>query len=282
MVGVRIEGRLGNQLFQYAFIYSVARTLNTKFCVSKGIERFILSEYFEIENDFLYPIDKYIFSIQGYKNIFSIHLKKVFYELANKLLFENKPVLVSNEESAEAVLSAIQNGRLFFGFFQSEKFFFKYKEDIKTLFRIKQPYINLFQEILLKNGIEDKQITVVHIRRGDYVGLGIALDTTYYHEAIKEFGDTNSFFVFISDDSSFVEKEFAYINNKYVSTNSEIIDFQFLLHANTCILSCSSFSWWGTYLNTNNPKVIVPKYWLGGKQKKAYPKEIILDNWIER
>ena len=72
MIAVRLEGRLGNQLFQYAFIYAAARKLNTSFYLDKSIEKFLLPQYFEVKNDFIRVLDNNIFSVTGYKNIFSI------------------------------------------------------------------------------------------------------------------------------------------------------------------------------------------------------------------
>jgi len=278
MIAVKIEGRLGNQMFQYAFIYAVAKRLKSNFYIDKGIEKFVLSQYFEIKNDFFYPIDKYFFSINGYKNIFTIHLKRFFYTIVNKCFLARIPILIDNNEEADNARLKIENRRLYVGFFQSEKYFKDFEKDIRTFFTVKKQYQQAFHSVFSQIGITGKTV-MVHVRRGDYVGLGLALDTAYYHNAIAEVKSENNFFIFISDDIQFVETEFAYLSNKYVSNNSEIIDFQFLLHANTCILSASSFSWWGAYLNKNNPKVIAPKYWLGKEKGVEYPLGILPENW---
>lgn len=280
MIAVRIEGRLGNQLFQYAFIYAAAKRLNTSFYVDKGIEKYLLSSYFKVENDFLYPLDKYIFSISGFKNIFNHHLRRLVYSIVNWVILQKEPLIITSEETVFEALKRVEDKKLYHGFFQSEEYFKSYKEDIRNLFSVKKNHQDAFQSVYNKLGIVGKTV-VVHVRRGDYVGLGIALNTAYYHKAIAEVGSESNHYIFISDDTQFVESEFAYVKNKYVSTNSEIIDFQFLLHANTCILSASSFSWWGAYLNTNNPKVIVPQYWLGRDKQVEYPNGTIQNNWLK-
>jgi len=45
------------------------------------------------------------------------------------------------------------------------------------------------------------------------------------------------------------------------------------------ILANSTFSWWGAYLNPNNPVVFAPKYWLGFKVNLEYPKGIMSVDW---
>ena len=165
------------------------------------------------------------------------------------------------------------------GFFQSELYFKEAKNEIKKIFTIKEKYRNLYIEAS-KNIPNNKTIIVIHLRRGDYVNLGLDLPLTYYHTAIKNLKVTNPFFIFISDDSGNIKDEFGYLNDIYISTNDEIIDFQFLLNADICILSNSSFSWWGSYLNEKNPQTIVPKYWLNFDNIQ-YPHSILLDDWIK-
>lgn len=78
MVSTKIQGRLANQLFQYAFIYAIAKRLNTCFYIDKSIEKFKLPKYFNIKKDLFYPLDFYLFSIKDQKHIFSYHLKEYF------------------------------------------------------------------------------------------------------------------------------------------------------------------------------------------------------------
>ncbi|RYD77003.1 MAG: alpha-1,2-fucosyltransferase, partial [Sphingobacteriales bacterium] len=107
----------------------------------------------------------------------------------------------------------------------------------------------------------------------------ISLPTSYYHDAIKETLRDNSFYIIISDDHEFVKKEFSYLDHKYISNCSEIIDLQFLMNADQCIISNSTFGWWGAYLNPKNPPVVVPKYWLGFAEKVEFPCNIIPKEW---
>ena len=280
MIAVRIEGRLGNQLFQYAFIYSAAKKLNTSFYCDKGIEKFKLYDYFDIQKDLFYPLDRYVFNTEGFKNIFNYHLRRFAYKVADNILLKKKPVIIDNEDDVVEAIQRLENKKLYYGFFQSQEYFKQYENDIKTLFKIKIEFKEKFAALYSKLDLT-KTIVVVHVRRTDYVGMGIAVDIEYYHNAIKRVRDENSFFVFISDDSKFVEEQFNDIEDKYISTHSEIIDFQFLMHADVCILSCSSFSWWGAYLNNKVSEVIVPKYWLGWNKAKEYPNNIILDRWTQ-
>jgi hypothetical protein len=283
MIAITLEGRLGNQLFQYAFIYAQSKRLHTSFYLDKSVEDFMLPKYFEVENDFLATLDNRVFYIKGYKNIFTVHAKKVFYNLLNKIILGNKTIVVSNETTVKDAFSMFKNNRLYKGYFQSESYFIDFKEEIRTLYKIKKKYSGAFEQVINQFNASKKK-AVIHIRRSDYVDLDIALPVSYYKKAIEIIDDTNIEYIFVSDDPSFIETEFSFIPNKYVSTYNEIIDLQFLINADICILSNSSFSWWGAWLNNNkNKQVFAPKYWIGYKENIEFPTGIsdyMNINWI--
>ncbi|RQO71511.1 hypothetical protein DBR40_17075 [Pedobacter sp. KBW01] len=273
MIAVKLEGRLGNQLFQYAFIYAWAKKLGVSFYLDKSIEPILIDRYFEIKNDRFIWLDRNIFRIKGFKNFFSFYLRKIFYNNLSWFLNLKKISTTGRETEFN-----IDNKTLIRGFFQSESFFISASEEIKSLLAIKPSFRQSFTEIF-KQLPPDSAIVTIHIRRTDYIELDMALPLDYYKEAISKVALTNAYFVFISDDPEFVQVNFADIEPKYISNHSEIIDFQFLIHANCCILSNSSFSWWGAYLNTNNPTVLAPKYWTGFREKKEEPVGITMSNW---
>lgn len=277
MIAVKLEGRLGNQLFQYAFIYSTAKKLNSHFYVDKSTIDFIVPNYFDMENESLFFFDKYLFPIKGYKNIFGFHLKHLFYRIL-KNLYRLTEITFDNQVLPAAQLTNLKDKTMYRGYFQSEEYFADYKEDIFKLLTIKAKYKQQFKSILDTIAISGKYVTV-HIRRGDYTDLGFSLPAEYYHKAIESIHCDENYYIFISDDLSFVEREFAYVKKKYLSRQSEIIDLQFLAHADICILSNSSFSWWGAYLNTRQSQIIAPEYWIGHTQKKELPVNIIPPYW---
>lgn len=278
MIVVRLEGRLGNQLFQYAFAYATAKRLGVSFYIDKSIEVFLVPKYFEIKNDIFFPLDKGVFGIKGFKNIFNLHLRKLWYHILAFIL-GLKNVSFSSEIDYDQQENKITNAAFYMGFFQSERYFSTFKDDVKKLFTLKSLHVESFFKIWHALPAHLEMITI-HLRRTDYVGSDFILPLSYYHENIKRLNGENRFFIFISDDPKFAEDEFSYLSNKYVSHHSEIIDFQMLIHADICVLSNSSFSWWGAYLNQKKAQIIAPKYWSGFNKKKEDPSEIALKNWI--
>ncbi|MBC6112178.1 alpha-1,2-fucosyltransferase [Pedobacter fastidiosus] len=278
MIAVQIEGRMGNQLFQYAFAHATAKKLGVKFYLDKSIEPYLLTEYFNVKKDAIHFLDTYLFRIKGFKNLLSHHLKRIFYQRV-KISLGLKIEAFSNELLFNEQKYKIADRLMYQGFFQSEDYFSSAKDEIKHLFEVKNRHQVTFKKITA-NFPKDKNIIAIHVRRTDYLEIKLALPIAYYHDVISEFDFEKNFFVFISDDPTFVENEFSYIHNKYVSNSNAITDFQFLVHSDTCVISNSSFSWWGAYLNKKNAKVIAPQFWSGFAIKSEEPKGILMKNWI--
>lgn len=124
----------------------------------------------------------------------------------------------------------------------------------------------------------DKCVSV-HVRRGDFVTMGVALDACYYKKAMNYFSP-DSIFVVISDDIEWCKKELGNDNvsivyvDKYSSPENQVYEDLFIpsfcLRGN--ILSCSTFTWWSSMLNRGaSPLRIMPsKWWTGEIDKPLY------------
>jgi hypothetical protein len=278
MIGVELQGRLGNQLFQYAFAYATAKKLKTSFYFDRKLQALFLPTYFNHAADLFYFLYQTIFSIGGFNGFFKNYLKLRFYAAIRRLLnFEL--VYISDQVDPRILVPTLKNNKMFSGYFQAAYYFEPYKTEILERFSLKRKHIIAFEEKFkaLPKGFT---YVVVHIRRTDYIDYNIQLVTDYYHNAIAAAADDNNFYILISDDVQFVKEEFSYLKNKYISAASEIIDFQFLMNADICILSNSTFSWWGAYLNKKNKKVFAPKYWFPVTGEIESPCDIFIADWI--
>ena len=271
------EGRLGNQIFQYVFLKTIQRN-NEKIIVS-GFED--LQEVFEIDD--IVNLNKknrwiraFLFRIIKPTMLF-LSQKKVI----NSISINHEKIL--NKYRRESIVFKEEKGFFSFftfvelGFFQSEKFF---DETIASQLKIKDIYLNKADKFL--NIIPDSSNKIfIHIRRGDYkdytvYGKSTLLPISYYKEQINWFLENRKdcFFIFLSDEPQFVEKEFAYLDNKLISINNDFgTDLAIMTKCNSAILSPSSFGWWGSYLMNDRDVVFAPKYWLGWKSGTDYHKE---------
>jgi len=259
------DGRLGNQLFQYAFLNTIA-TEDEKI-LTVNMEQFV--DKFDINNDFFIHVktNKYTkFIIKKFFKpfmIFLVKLKLIGYIKQNRSDTSSLPSFIENK--GLLVLRLVETN-----FFQSEKFFNPEKID----FKLKSDSLKLANEIF--ESISDDYTKIfVHVRRGDYIfekylgKQGIDLPKQYFLDAIAKIKQEvkNPFFVFLSDDAGFVECCFEYIENKYISRNSMAVDLALMSLCEYGIVSNSSFSWWGAYMMKDRKKVIFPKYWYGWKSK---------------
>ncbi len=269
MIVLFTAGQLGNQIFQYGFIENI-KEKDEKVVTSR-------CEYFEI---FEYRESNYIF-LNKYSRFALRWVLKVFAKLRltssicqNKEISNDYLVNIDSYTHKKGLFSFI---KIVDGFYQSKSFSnFMPKINIK--------YIREAEDYLLDIPQSGQKI-FVHIRRGDYLEWSIlgkknpTLPLSYYKKAITHMGNNleNPFFVFLSNDSEYIEKEFSYIKNKKISKNSVGVDIAIMRNCENAIVSNSTLSWWGINLITTRNKVIAPKYWLGWQSKVWYPKGIELD-----
>lgn len=256
---------LGNNLFQYAFIRSLANKLKTKFYFPawKGDEIFDLKDKKERTNI--------------------------------------KPKITAKYEEPHSDLRVkkdiwnIKDNTLIWGYFQSEEFFdkklvrkwFKFKEsEIK---KVKNKYKN----------IDFSKSVGIHLRFSDtkYSPAYYTPSQEYYLEALSKIKNKENILVF-SDEISVAKKYLRKLKGNfiYLDGNSAHEDLYLISRCRDFICSASTFSWWGAWLNTSKNKTIIcPQEGLfrpgPGRFKRNYywPKEWIklkglrkgfLDNYI--
>jgi len=159
----------------------------------------------------------------------------------------------------------------FYGYFQSSKNFKSNKEKIIELFSPNDEFIekikNMYPNILSKNSIS------IHVRRGDYLTISEILptiDKTYIDESLSKLNTKGDIFIF-SNDKKWVEENLDYENSTIVTGLEDYEELWAMSLCNHNIMSNSSFSWWGSYLNKNkNKKVFVPSIWFGPNGEKNF------------
>lgn len=259
MIGITLNGRYGNQLFQLAFAISLAKKRNTKF--------FVLTDN---DNPLLVDLNS------------PYHVKKSFYRfkldrLLNKILpkkFINHGIGYDlNREHCSS------NHTIYSGFFQSEKYFDSHlsKEDLRFQFNIPTP-------------TKSSRISM-HVRAEDYEfygddsigGSNMILPISFYQNALTELQNFNHFqtlkeeMEIVSGDKNYVNEHFRF-SNFHFEERSAKDDFIFLMQSSHLVLSNSSFAWWAAYLSSAEV-VMAPQNWLGFKIESCYPPDIICKNW---
>jgi len=258
MVTCRLMGGLGNQLFEIAATYAFSLRYN-------------LECSFDLNN--CYTPNQGNTSIKYKNNIF-------------KNIKDIPPVGITktyNEPKFSFDEIPCSDNMLLHGCFQSEKYFIDYQKEIIDLFELPSSIKLEATRYLLNIGVKiDKPLTSVHIRRGDYLKFNdfhITCPIEYYNKAINSIKDSQ--FIFISDDIEWVRENFKGENYFYSDLNDEILDLTIQTLCDNNIISNSSFSWWGAWLNQNPDKIIIaPSNWFGPSGHKD-TQDIIPDNWLK-
>jgi hypothetical protein len=277
MIRVRLQGRMGNQLFQYAFALYASRKLQTKFIVDirkkdgYQLGHFNLPPPLKYISIGIWAQRLYIFIHRNYK------MKKTFFMTGR------------DEDWNRRIFS---DSTLYKGYFQDASFSSQMKSILNRHLSIRKKYTKEFHE-LFPFVLSDKY-AVLHLRFGDYANQAIEVNNTkfnwslpveWYYKAIQFAKLGNMKLVIISDDLLLAKNLLSQkVENCYFPLGDAIIHFQFLLHAETCIISNSSFAWWGAFLNQNkSKKVIAPNNWVGYNAGFEYPKGIMTQEfeWLQ-
>ena len=261
------NGRLGNQMFQFATIYSLAKKNNLPFILPK-IKH--LNEYQSINEFFLFSLNEQIHNsfieMEKYQIIYNDLIHQKFIESS----FSYKDITFDKTQNIDIG-----------GYFQSEKYFKEYKKDIIDLY---SPAIKSQKYFEIEKNVQNNKTISLHVRRGDYLNKSTfhtnLSDTDYYKKAMKIFSDTENYLVF-SDDIAFCKKYFYDLKNVlFVEGLNSVEELWLQSKCYKNIIANSSFSWWGAWLKENSKDTIAPLKWFGIDGPKdtldLYPSDWIL------
>ena len=258
---VAIEGGLGNQMFQYAFILALR---------SRGYEvcSILTSKKWEHENG--YELER-VFGIKDgtvWNTLYKNFLFRILFRLTHKR-FSGKNFIFQPE-----ALSS--DCKFYYGTWQSGKYFQDICEKVLNVFTFNNDLLSAYTLSVLSR-IEESRVSVsLHVRRGDYLSdpkyKGIC-DLGYYTKAIyiaKSITGNNSHFVVFSNDMAWCEEHIKpLIGNStatFVDWNTGTESYKDMRIMSACrinIVANSSFSWWAAYMNMRSDKhVIAPNTWI--------------------
>lgn len=273
MIIVQLVGGIGNQMFQYAAARRISYINNTPLKLDiSWFEKSKLRNYnlkcFNIIEDFASPRD-----IQLIKELNRKKNSIILMGFVEKFIPYYKCWCVKQKYfHYDPNLLNLSDNIYLKGYWQSEKYF----KDIDNI--IRKEYIIKFKpdsyNIEMSNLIKSLESVSIHIRRGDYIKSFItkkahgSCSLEYYHNAIKKITKIIKkphFFVF-SDDINWTKHNLKISHPvTFIIQNSKDKDFRDLQLMSFCkyyIISNSSFSWWGAWLNRNPNKIVIaPKKW---------------------
>lgn len=256
MITTYLQGGLGNLMYMISVAYSFAKDNNEE-CGFDFINGNFTQKPAMVYRDILF------------KDLQSININKFSFIRYNEPFFKYNPI------------PKLGNNMMLFGYFQSDKYFKNYRNDILKLFKNENIINNIKEKykLLLNNSIS------IHIRRGDYLKLQHyhpCPPIEYYLDSIKyidERKDINNILVF-SDDITWCKENFKDSRMIFIDNQKDYEDLYLMSLCENNIIANSSFSWWGSYLNDNNNKIVIaPKIWFGKDANHDWS-DIYYDNVI--
>ncbi len=301
MITVKLQGGLGNQLFQYAFAKALAKQLNTRYVFDDSFYSQNITKYSQngirMNQLFIFDINYSILNKNNQK--WNWLLKRLSRSVGLKSYIA-EPRFEFTDMAAQV------KGDVFLdGYWQSERYFSEIQSEIKRDFStFKLPMSQAALPILAQ--IKATNSVCVHVRRGDYLTNPryVVLGLDYYQKAMErlssQFTDLH-FFVF-SDDMEWCRANFGRSNLHhfsflarptpferglspniiFVSDNQHFTlrdEFDMMQNCQHHIIANSTLSWWAAWLNENHEKVVIcPQKWF---LDRTSTQDLLPKTWIQ-
>jgi len=259
MIISKLQGGLGNQLFQWAYSRNIS--------IKHNIKSYLNVDFYKKQNSTTIRH----FSLDKFHNI--------NYEIYTERIQNNILRIIDDFEFKNYPFSS-ESDYFLDGYWQSEKYFIENRNTIKNELKCSE---NKKSEIFSKYPQLDSNSISIHIRITDYVNQqhnDPVQKMSYYENALKIIGNYDNIFVF-SDDIEWCKNNLVFDNIIFVENQDEVNDIYTMSFCKNNIIANSSFSWWGAWLNDNkNKKVVAPKQWFGSNLN-LNTSHIIPENWIK-
>lgn len=242
------NGRLGNQMFQYATLASVGLTRGYQVGIPKNQQ---ISRVFKLKNA---------------EYVDDLNVERVYRE--KEFLFDANIFLIPDNVDIN-------------GYFQSGNYFSHCEDFIRKEFEF-QDHIKEKASSILKN-YQNTLLCAVHVRRGDYKNLShyhTNLGSEYYVPACSLVYNNipNIKFLVFSDDIEWCKNAFKDEKFNVIDTNDDAVDLCIMSQCQAHVIANSSFSWWGAWLSRSSA-VVAPKQWFGPEGPKNW-ESVYQQGWV--
>lgn len=255
------NGRLGNQMFQYAALKGIAKQNGHEFCIP-------LQGIFGTNDERVLASDV---NLYDFPNIINNNIKITDYITVKESSFTfDQNLFYRCNDNVDLC-----------GYFQSEKYFKHISDDIRNDFAFSQ-FVDKMTDSYLHGLYQKEKLICLHIRRSDYITDSNfnVLDLNYYQSALEILNLNLPILVF-SDDSEWCENQFFFKDDRFkiIKTNNTLIDLCLMTKCHYHIIANSSYSWWGAWL-AKSKKVIAPKKWFSGSLSNWDTSDLYCPKWV--
>lgn len=284
-VNIGKYGRLGNQIFQYASAFSLAKKLNTELWLPIESENYnTLGRYNPVINEH----DYYSNDLFKLFNLKFCQKKNIDYISSKIEHYHNEANVIRYNPN----FWSLPNNTALHGYFQAKEYVDEFKVDLVEELKMNDKFYDHSADKYANYKKNYNNIISLHIRRGDSLLDNFAFNAevsieNYYNNILLNHTNNNDLVLIFSDDidwckNIFIGDKFVFVDHRKLN-EGHLYDFSLMSMCDINIMAVSTFSWWASWLNPlNHPKKIFkPKNWWGYSLKHNDENVYRYDNWIE-
>lgn len=282
MIVIKVQGGLGNQMFQYALGYKLTLLGKT---VKYDISSYIMKEQFSRKLDI--SLFELKLPIATEKEL--IHMgcgNSIWGKICRKGGWGKNRIYIEDIDKGYQSSLFLMDDIYLAGYWQSEKYFKDIRTEILNIYKMPDSFYR--ENRVLLTEIEQTNSVSLHIRRGDYLSdqnkkIYGGICTRYYYESALEMVRQKlkdiKIYIF-TDDPEWVKMNVAGKDAIVVEKNmkkNNAFDLFLMSKCKANIIANSSFSWWGAWLNQNTDKIVVsPVKWFNNHDIA----EAVCEGWL--
>lgn len=251
-IAMQLQGRLGNVMFQTAFLEYTAHRFGYQTYYPNVKEHIAM-----LKTDKIYVATPYA---DDYFKIF-----KNFNWGINETK-EPKIDRLIKEPFQFEFPHTVEDGTKFQGYFQSEEYWGGDRDFMYNLF---EPSEIVNRELRRYYHLFNQKTCSIHVRRGDYLkfpDIHPSVTTDYIDRAKLELAPHGiSKYLVFSDDIEWCKKNLIGDEYIFIEGEKDYVEMFLMAKCDYRIIANSSFSWWGSYLSKKGGETVAPLNWFGKK-----------------
>jgi hypothetical protein len=288
VICVKLDGGLGNQMFQYAFGRKLAFQKQTSLILDAS---FVNTNQLKSSAPFRpYGLDIFHLNAKKATSHDLRKIKPIYCKILNSLSFRfrHKGIqlsnyFVENDFSYNTSIKKVRKNCYLSGYWQSPRYFQLIESIIRKDFDFPELSGSKNKELLSK--IKNNNSISIHVRKTDFKTNNThgTCPIEFYQKAVRLINTqlSSPFLFFFSDDMQWVRNnlDFGY-PSKFISGNEDYVDMQLMSQCKHNIIANSSFSWWGAWLNNNPEKIVIaPERWFADTTMNDKTNTLIPKSW---
>ena len=278
MIYSQVTGGLGNQFYNYAIGYALAKKNDDHMLIDISAYKFAARPFVLHRFNLSYGI------ADLYSPTFNNRFSRMIARIQRKLYTAKGGGCKWMKEEAHSRNKfydydfSYRHNLYLEGYWQNYRYFDEYREGLLEEFAVREETLSL-KCIELITKVSSENSVALHIRRGDYESKW-CIGEDYYYEAIRQMNSrvpAAKYYIFCEDKEVAAEYLARIPDSELITGAYELDDIEEFCVMSACrnqIIANSTYSWWAAYLNRNVDKNVVAPITLHWKEE-YYP-----ENWI--